>query len=245
MTPCRRWPGATAPARRPRSRTSTMGARRGERRLLLRGGRTSVGPRRASPPSRRTACRAAASGPAVARPRSFVASQASWKPPSPFTAMMLPRAAAQQPHRVALAPRPGALRIDQREPRSAVWAGHGLGVEPPVGRVPVFPRAGRTHGKGLHARAFAIVRKRLDDRESRAAVRAVDERVAVPAVSRVEELGETRVAGGDVRRDHASSARRPSARAPRRRTRRPGGRGGASRRSRPEPGAGARPRSRR
>ena len=50
----------------------------------------------------------------------------------------------------------------------------------------------------------------LDDREARAALRAVDERVAVAAVGRVEELAQAVVAGGDVGRDRARCGLSPA-----------------------------------
>ena len=66
----------------------------------------------------------------------------------------------------------------------------------------------------------AVVRDAGDDREPRAAVGAVDERVAVAAVGRVEELGQAGVAGRGVGRDRRVRARR-----------RAGSRGSRSRRS--------------
>ena len=55
--------------------------------------------------------------------------------------------------------------------------------------------------------------RRVDDREPRPALRAVDERVAVAAVARVEELAQAVVARGDVRRDQRRAARRLRSRA--------------------------------
>ena len=82
--------------------------------------------------------------------------------------------------------------------RTAIPAGVGLRVETAIERIGVFGGATRAHGEILHGRCGAIVGQRPDDGEARAAVRAVDERVAVAAVCGVEQLIQTVVAGGEV-----------------------------------------------
>ena len=80
-------------------------------------------------------------------------------------------------------------------------------MEAAVGRVLVLAAAGGTHREGRHRRARAVVGTAADDREPGPALRAVEERVAIPAVGRVEQLPQAVVAGGDVGRDQA--VRRP------------------------------------
>src|SRR5262249_62105730 len=58
--------------------------------------------------------------------------------------------------------------------------------------------ASAAHHERRHGRVLAVVRGLAKDREPGAAVRAVEERVAVPAVGGVEQLGEAGVAGSDV-----------------------------------------------
>ena len=84
-----------------------------------------------------------------------------------------------------------------------------LGVEAAVGRILVLAAAVGAEREAGHRRVRAVVRDRADDREARAALGAVDERVAVAAVGRVEQLAQAVVAGGDVRRDQRRAA--PSA----------------------------------
>jgi hypothetical protein len=66
--------------------------------------------------------------------------------------------------------------------RTAIGTGIGLRVEAPVFGVVVFGLAGRTHFETTHRRVHAVVGQRLDDAETRAAVRAVGEGVSVAAV---------------------------------------------------------------
>ena len=71
-------------------------------------------------------------------------------------------------------------------------------MEAPVERVVVLGLALNAHPEARHGRLGAVVGNAHDDREARTAVGAVDERVAVAPVGRVEELRETRVAGRHV-----------------------------------------------
>ncbi len=84
------------------------------------------------------------------------------------------------------------------ELRPAHGAGDRLGVEAAVGGIFVLASAVGAHRKPGHRRVRAVVGRATDDREPRPALRAVDERVAVAPVGRVEELPQAVVAGGDV-----------------------------------------------
>ena len=141
--------------------------------------------------------------------RTLRASQARWKPPRPFTATTLPSrifARAARDHVAGLERL--AVLAQEREPRPADGAGVGLRVEAAVGRVRVLARARRAHGEGRHGRARAVVGNAARDGEARAAVRAVDERVAEAAVGGVEELREALRAGGGVGRHRPWPPRR-------------------------------------
>ena len=82
--------------------------------------------------------------------------------------------------------------------RSAGKAGIGLRVKPAVERVGVLACTCRAHGEGAHGGLHAVVGEAADDGEARAAVGAVDKRVMVPVVRRVEELAQAVIAGGDI-----------------------------------------------
>ena len=85
--------------------------------------------------------------------------------------------------------------------RAAVRASGGLSVEAPVGRVVVFALAGRTQVEDPHGGVGSVVRDGLDDRVAGAAVRAVDEGVAMATVGAVAQFGETVLADRSVGRD--------------------------------------------
>ena len=85
--------------------------------------------------------------------------------------------------------------------RSAGKAGIGLRMKTAVKWVGVLACTCRAHGEGAHGGLRAVVGETADDGEARAAVGAVDKRVMVPAVRRVEELAQAVIAGGDVGRD--------------------------------------------
>ncbi len=74
-------------------------------------------------------------------------------------------------------------------------------MEPAVSGVFVFCAAVGAHDERRHGRPPAIVRGSDDDRQPRAAIRAVEKRVAKPPVGRVEQLREALLAGGHVGRD--------------------------------------------
>ena len=71
-------------------------------------------------------------------------------------------------------------------------------MEPAVGGVVVLGRARRAHGERGHGGERPVVGHVPDDGEPRAAVGAVDERVAVAAVVRVGELAQAVGAGRGV-----------------------------------------------
>ncbi len=101
---------------------------------------------------------------------------------------------------VAIAQRP-TFRVPERQVRAAGRAGIGLRVEPAVARVLVFAPARLAHLEPGHRRVRPVVRQRLDDREPRAAVRAVGEGIAVASVGWIEDLGQALWTGGDVGQD--------------------------------------------
>ena len=107
----------------------------------------------------------------------------------PLTARIRPARSAAPPR----APgrrrrgRPRARRAStSAHARPAVRAGVRLGVEAAVARVVVLGPARGAHGEAGHRRQRPVVRDAAHDREPRAAVGAVDERVAVAAVGGVE-----------------------------------------------------------
>src|SRR5579859_3799158 len=83
--------------------------------------------------------------------------------------------------------------------RTANRAGIRLGVKTAVRRISVLRLALRTHGECLHRSVRAIVGQRLDDAETRAAMGAVCERIAVTTIFRVEHFTEALRARGNVR----------------------------------------------
>ncbi len=96
--------------------------------------------------------------------------------------------------------------VEEAYGRSAGGAGDRLGVEPPIGGIAILTLARIAHRERAHAGALTVVRERQDDREARAAVRAVDEGVAVPAVLGIEQLAQAIGAGRRVRGEQAVAA---------------------------------------
>jgi hypothetical protein len=111
--------------------------------------------------------------------------------------------------RIAAAAR-AALRVQKREVRSARRAGIRLRVKAPIERRAVLGEALRALRERRHARHAAVVRELPGDRVARPAVGAVDERVAVAAVARIEQLREAirtdRAVGTDGRRRASAAA---------------------------------------
>jgi len=81
-----------------------------------------------------------------------------------------------------------ALVVEQRQTRPACGAGSRLRMEAPVGRVPVFLPAAVAETELSHGCQGAIIGNTGDDRVTRAAIGAIDERVPVAAVAGVEQL---------------------------------------------------------
>jgi hypothetical protein len=79
-------------------------------------------------------------------------------------------------------------------------------VKSTVQRVLVFLQALRTHPEGFHGRLGPVIGNVLDDGEPGTAMGAIDERVAVSPVFRIEELSPARIAGGNIRRDALKSS---------------------------------------
>ena len=92
-------------------------------------------------------------------------------------------------------------KVHPTDVRAAIPAGVGLRMEAAVERIGVFVGATRAHGEILHGRCGTVVGQRPDDGETRAAVRAVDERITVAAVCGIEQLVQAIVAGSEVGRN--------------------------------------------
>ena len=73
----------------------------------------------------------------------------------------------------------------------------------PIVEVPVVGGARPTHRERLHRGVVAVVWQRRGDREPWPAVGAVDERVPIPPIGRVEELGQAVGAGCGIGRHRA------------------------------------------
>ena len=80
-------------------------------------------------------------------------------------------------------------------------AGDGLRMEAAIPRVPVFCPARLAHREPGHGGVGPVVGDVRGDGETRPAVGAVGERVAVPAGAGIPDLGEAVPAGGNVRGD--------------------------------------------
>ena len=93
---------------------------------------------------------------------------------------------------------PALRKVHPADVRAAIPTGIGLRMEAAVERIGVFGGATRAHGEILHGRCGAVVGQRPDDGEARAAVRAVDERIAVATVFGVEQLVKAIVASGQI-----------------------------------------------
>ena len=110
----------------------------------------------------------------------------------------LPQQAGRRRQRLAGQRRPRCVKEPQ--PGAAGRAADRLRVEAPVCRVVVLCRAPRAHGEAGHRRQCPVVGHVADDREPRPAVRAVDERVAEPAVGRIGEFSQAVIACRGVSR---------------------------------------------
>ena len=72
--------------------------------------------------------------------------------------------------------------------RTTDRAGVRLGMKAPVEGVIVFCLACRAHRKDAHSRLVPVIRHILDNRKTWATVGAIDKRIAIAPVRRVEEL---------------------------------------------------------
>jgi len=73
-------------------------------------------------------------------------------------------------------------------------ARHRLGMKTSIAGILVFLSAVVTKLERLHRRSRSIVRHALDDRPARPTVRAVGERITIPSLGRVANLGQTLIA---------------------------------------------------
>ena len=153
------------------------------------------------------------------------ARHARWNPPMPLTATIEPSTKPTRPRRAGHPeprPRLPSSVFPNRQPRSTAGTRVRLRVIPPIRRILVLRPARAAHLEPRHRRQRPVVGDAAHDREPRAAVGAVDERVAVAPVGRVEQLAQAVVAcrrvGSDGRvRAAARRARRDrEARGPRR-----------------------------
>ena len=82
---------------------------------------------------------------------------------------------------------------------TAVVAADRLGVISACGRGDIFVTAFRTHGEYLHGCPLPVIGKRFKDRKPRAARGAVDKRMQISPVRRIQQLRPAFVTNGDVR----------------------------------------------
>ena len=85
--------------------------------------------------------------------------------------------------------------------RATVITAHRLGIIASGIRVMVLIRTGGTHGKFLHTGPFTVIRKRIQDRQSRTAAGTVDKGMQIPPVFRIKHLRLTFIADRDIRGD--------------------------------------------
>ena len=84
--------------------------------------------------------------------------------------------------------------------RPALEAGIGLGVEAAVERIGILGSAFLAHGERRHGGGSTVVGQVIDDGEAWPTIRAVDKRVTVATVVRIEQLGHAVIAGGKLGR---------------------------------------------
>jgi hypothetical protein len=97
-----------------------------------------------------------------------------------------------------------AFPADELNLRSTVRAGIGLGVEAPVRGILIFIPTPGAHGEGCHRGLRPVIGKVLDDGKARAAMRAIDKRIAVTTIGRVEQLTPAFLTESQVRRDRGA-----------------------------------------
>src|SRR5271167_279354 len=99
----------------------------------------------------------------------------------------------------AFDPRSGL--IPEFHPRSTLPAGVGLGMKAAVQRILVFRKTCRAHGKPRHRRARPVIRNIANNSEARSAVGAIDERIAIAPVIRVEQFAQAVRTYRNIRRN--------------------------------------------
>ena len=94
-----------------------------------------------------------------------------------------------------------AIRQQQLVLRSADAAGIRLRMKTPIRRVLILPLTIRAHRKLRHRRPRPVIRHAADDGIPRTAIRAVDERIPVPAVRRRQKLAPAILTNRQIRRN--------------------------------------------
>ncbi len=94
-----------------------------------------------------------------------------------------------------------AVCMQQLQLRPAGRTGIRLRVKTTIRWIFVLGSALGAHWETGHRRALPVIGRTRDDREPRPAVGAIQERIAVPAVARVEQLSQAKVASRHVGRD--------------------------------------------
>ena len=94
-----------------------------------------------------------------------------------------------------------SVRVPEFKLRSAVRTGVRLRVKPAVGRIMVFAIASVTHHKLPHRRVGPIVWQSFDDREARAAIRAIGKRIPIASIARIKGFAKTVRASRNVGQD--------------------------------------------
>ncbi len=93
-----------------------------------------------------------------------------------------------------------ALSIQELKLRPAGWAGRGLGMKSPVRGIFVLGPAFGAHAEWGHGGALAVIGGTRDDRQPRSAVGAIEKRIMISAIMRVEQLGQAVVTSGHIGR---------------------------------------------
>ncbi len=99
------------------------------------------------------------------------------------------------------------ISIQEPQCRSTRLAAGRLCMEPPIGRIFIFLPACGTERKSLHRGSSPIVRTAGDNRQSRPAMRAVQKRVAISPVGRIEQFVQAIATSGHVRGNQHSTFR--------------------------------------
>ena len=94
-----------------------------------------------------------------------------------------------------------AIGTDQLQAGPAGRARCGLRVEAAIGRIAVLTMTILAHGEVGHCGIGTVVGRAANDRQSRAAVGAVQERISVPPISGITHLANTIGTGRRIRRD--------------------------------------------